>query len=280
MTTTTLTQTHINELLAVASDHNHFEPQNVIWILDSFRTQGKLTLQFILALIAMDIYETPNIYPYLQDCEKRLPMVTENAISRWKWNAAWSPDLLFEPLAQACCDANQARDSFEARWLVGYYSWSEKSKYTVPAIALVAKSGIVLQSGITRETAISHGAPLRNESIKNAVYSNSVYQSFVHTEDEKIASINRIWGPFNPVAEDSFDFKIGSMSFWKQDFEGKGLKFVRHRIQYTPQQAARIILNSPITWRYLRSFGGPIERAWHPTNGLALQAYTQKFFSQ
>jgi len=280
--TTTITQTHLNEFLHEANSdvdttniiNNHFEPANIISLIDDFRNKDKLTPELISALIELDPYETPNIYPYLQDSEKRYPGVTENAISRWKWNAAWTPDNIFEPLADACLEANRTREFGQGRWFVGHYHWCNEDPCAIPAIARIDKNGDVLQCALTREMAIYNGG-----SFKNAE-PNLNYGDLINTADEEIASMQCIHHmPSKPPPVDSYDFRIGSLTFWNHHLDSEA-NFVRHRIQYTPQHAARIILNSAITQRYLRSPGGPIERAWHPTKGQALRAYAQQIFTK
>lgn len=279
-----MTTHHLNEFLHEANSdvvttniiNNHFEPANIIFLIDDFRQKDKLTPELISALIELDPYESPNIYPYLHDYEKRLPGITENATSRWKWNAAFSPDKIFEPLAEACLEANRTREFGQGRWFVGHYHWCDGDPCTIPAIARIDKNGDVLQCAVTREMVIYNGDTYRYAQLA----SNYHDAQLNFTDDERIASMHCLrQNPLEPPTIDAYDFKIGSLLFWNQHLDEEA-KFVRHRIQYTPQQAARIIQESSIIQHYLRSPGGPIERAWHPTKGQALRAYAQRIYSK
>ena len=290
-TTTTTTETGLNIFLQKANGdvraqgiiNNHFEPANIIWLLDDYRSKNKLTPELILALIKLDPFEAPNIYPYLQDFEKRLPGVTENAISRWKWNAAWSPDTVFKLLADACIKANRTKEFCQGRWSVGYYYWCDEDPLPIPAIARIDDDGAVLQCAVTREMIIYNGEwrqttdrtqefgqgrclvdyyylcdeyPFPIPEWQQTTDRKANYEDLIHTPDEKIASMHCLTQfPYDPPAANAYDFKIGSVAFWNQSSFEAEAKFVRHRIQYTPQQAAT-------TQCYLRSTGGLIERGF------------------
>jgi len=248
-------------------------------ILESFRLQHKLTAELILAIIQLDVYESPNIYPYLSEYEKSLPEVTTSAITRWKWNSAWSTQTIFEPLTKACLFANKTKTSEEPRWHVGrFYVENLEDQYPLPGIALLDKDGKMMDHGVTREIAILDGN-FSTQSFDEPQDENR-YNNLLFTADEKIASLNNLLADrWDPPPPESSAFQFRSLRFWRIPYEEEmDIYFVKTKM--LPETAARIIVNSPIMQRYLYSLGGPVERAWHPIEGKALHAYAQRHFDR